>query len=235
MAFVKRNWLARIGTGLNKFLIGAPDGNGKQTLTNSPDSVTQQGDVISADNLNDLEDRIEAGFIAVESSLTGLVMWFTGNTGQIPTGYLVCNGQAVSRTTYARLYAVIGTKYGAGNGSTTFNLPDLSDGNGRFIRAGFTDTDIGSKQDDAIRNIGGYFGFAGGALLLSASPKGAFAVRGQTGNRGISSTSGSAATCGSIEFNANNDTDSYGNLMAGHANGADIHPYNIVFLPLIAY
>lgn len=61
MAFEKRTWLARIGTGLNKFIIGAKDANNKQTLENSPDSVTQQGDVISADNLNDLEDRIEAG------------------------------------------------------------------------------------------------------------------------------------------------------------------------------
>lgn len=62
MAFEKRTWLARIGQGLNKFIIGAKDGEGKQTLTNSPDSVTQQGDVISSENLNDLEDRIEAEF-----------------------------------------------------------------------------------------------------------------------------------------------------------------------------
>lgn len=58
MAFVKRTWLARIGTGLNKFIIGEKDANDKQTLVNSPDSVSQQGDVISADNLNDLEQRI---------------------------------------------------------------------------------------------------------------------------------------------------------------------------------
>ncbi len=42
-------------------------------------------------------------------------------------GYLLCNGSAVSRTTYAKLFAVLGTKYGAGDGSTTFNLPDLRD------------------------------------------------------------------------------------------------------------
>lgn len=43
---------------------------------------------------------------------------------QPPTNWLICNGQAVSRTTYADLFAVIGTSYGAGDGSTTFNLPD---------------------------------------------------------------------------------------------------------------
>lgn len=42
-----------------------------------------------------------------------------------PSGYLFCEGQAVNRTTYATLFAAIGTTYGAGNGSTTFNLPDL--------------------------------------------------------------------------------------------------------------
>lgn len=64
MAFEKRTWFARLGIGLNKFIIGNKDSQGKQTLQNSPDSVTQQGDVISADNLNDLEDRIETAFIA---------------------------------------------------------------------------------------------------------------------------------------------------------------------------
>ncbi len=46
-------------------------------------------------------------------------------TVSIPTGWLHCNGQAVSRTTYARLYQAVGTTYGVGNGSSTFNVPDL--------------------------------------------------------------------------------------------------------------
>ena len=49
----------------------------------------------------------------------------------VPSGYLECNGAAVSRTTYAALFAVIGTQYGSGNGSSTFNIPDLR---GEFIR-----------------------------------------------------------------------------------------------------
>ena len=72
MAFVKRTWLARIGIGLNKFIIGAKDGAGKQTLTNSPDSVTQQGDVISADNLNDLEDRIKTECDGLDADVSDL-------------------------------------------------------------------------------------------------------------------------------------------------------------------
>lgn len=55
--------------------------------------------------------------------MTGTVLPFAGETA--PTGWLLCYGQAVSRTTYANLFAVIGTTYGTGDGSTTFNLPDL--------------------------------------------------------------------------------------------------------------
>ncbi len=49
--------------------------------------------------------------------------WFGGNAAP-PSGWLVCDGSAINRTTYAALFAVIGTTWGAGNGSTTFNLPD---------------------------------------------------------------------------------------------------------------
>lgn len=62
-------------------------------------------------------------------SPAGVIMSFAGATA--PAGFLICDGSAVSRTTYADLFAVIGTTYGAGNGSTTFNLPDLR---GEFIR-----------------------------------------------------------------------------------------------------
>jgi len=54
----------------------------------------------------------------------GVITAYAGSTA--PTGYLICNGAAVSRTTYAALYAIIGTTYGTGDGSTTFNLPDLT-------------------------------------------------------------------------------------------------------------
>ena len=53
----------------------------------------------------------------------GTVTAFAGSTA--PAGWLLCDGSAVSRTAYAALFAVIGTTYGAGNGSTTFTLPDL--------------------------------------------------------------------------------------------------------------
>lgn len=66
------------------------------------------------------------------AGVTGMFFQYGGSSA--PTGYLLCDGSAVSRATYAALFTVIGTSYGAGDGSTTFNLPD---GRGRgFIGAG---------------------------------------------------------------------------------------------------
>jgi microcystin-dependent protein len=57
------------------------------------------------------------------SAITGEVKIWT--TASAPTGYLLCDGTAVSRTTYANLFAVIGTTFGTGDDSTTFNVPDF--------------------------------------------------------------------------------------------------------------
>lgn len=58
-----------------------------------------------------------------ETIPTGFLMPYAGSTA--PTGWLIADGSALSRITYADLYAVIGTTYGSGNGTTTFNIPDL--------------------------------------------------------------------------------------------------------------
>lgn len=72
-------------------------------------------------NLDNLSATGEAKITGVLP--TGLILPYGGST--VPDGWLLCNGGAISRTTYADLFAVIGTKYGAGDGSTTFNLPNL--------------------------------------------------------------------------------------------------------------
>lgn len=77
-------------------------------------------------------------------------------SNQVPSGFLYCNGQAISRTTYVRLYAAIGTTYGVGNGSTTYNVPDFR---AAFLRATssqtvggvtYTGPGIGIAQQDAV-------------------------------------------------------------------------------------
>lgn len=76
---------------------------------------------------------------------TGTILAFGGVTA--PNGFLICNGSAVSRTTYANLFKVIGTRYGAGNGSTTFNLPKLNDGS--FVR-GVASGSVGTKYSASL-------------------------------------------------------------------------------------
>lgn len=88
-------------------------------------------------------------FVGDGSALTGvlpsgIIMPFAGTT--TPTGYLICDGSAVSRVTYAALFAAIGTNWGVGDGSTTFNLPDLR---GRFMRG--VDGAAGNDPDAATR------------------------------------------------------------------------------------
>ena len=66
-----------------------------------------------------------ANLQGIEGVNTGLIVpWSDSST---PSGFLDCDGATVSRTTYANLFSVIGTTYGAGDGSTTFGLPDLTD------------------------------------------------------------------------------------------------------------
>lgn len=87
----------------------------------------------------DAADRAETA-AAEAGDLTALLgfLWPVGAKLEhfgptAPTNFLACDGSAVSRTTYSALFAVIGTTYGAGNGTTTFNLPTWNDG--RFTRA----------------------------------------------------------------------------------------------------
>lgn len=85
---------------------------------------------------------------------SGAVLPYAGSTA--PTGYLIADGSAVSRTTYANLFAAIGTAFGEGDGSSTFNLPDLR---GRFIRG--VDGTAGRDPDSSTRtamNSGGNTG-----------------------------------------------------------------------------
>lgn len=69
------------------------------------------------------DGSVQTGAATAFPSLSGVISMFGGQAA--PAGWLLCDGAAVSRTTYANLFTVIGTTYGAGDGSTTFNLPDF--------------------------------------------------------------------------------------------------------------
>ena len=71
---------------------------------------------------------------------------------EVPTGWLECNGAAISRTKYARLFKKIGTKYGAGDGSTTFNLPNLHH---RVLEATTTISEVAKTVEAGLPDISG--------------------------------------------------------------------------------
>lgn len=81
------------------------------------------------------------------AGMTGTVLDFAGTTA--PTGWLMCYGQAVSRATYPNLFAKIGTTFGAGDGTTTFNLPDTRG------RAVIGKDDMGGTAANRVTTAGG--------------------------------------------------------------------------------
>lgn len=99
---------------------------------------------------------------AIQQSLTpvGTIIAYAGDTA--PAGWLLCNGQTVSRSTYAALYSVVGNRFGYGNNSSTFNVPDFR---GQFLRgrAAGSGNDPDRNSRSAM-NTGGATGDAVGSI-----------------------------------------------------------------------
>ena len=109
-------------------------------MLSAQDKVRLDAHLAALGSAHSVATAEQAGFMSAEDKAaleqlrgvlmpTGTVIAFAGVMP--PPGWMECDGMAISRTTYAALFAVIGTTYGAGDGQTTFNLPDLR---GEFIR-----------------------------------------------------------------------------------------------------
>lgn len=134
---------------------------------------------------------------------TGSVFPFAGITA--PESFLLCNGQEVSRFTYAKLYGVIGDTYGAGDGTTTFNLPDFRD---RFAQG--ANGNLGEKKEAGLPNIKGSFNSAINAYRFSeVNGEGAFT--GTTGTTDGSATGSNAVKATRIYMDASKVNAIYGN------------------------
>ena len=108
----------------NFVAIQAPSNVASDITLTLPSSDGNANDVLQSDGSGNLS------FTALPQAVpSGTVHLFATTTA--PSGYLECDGSAVSRTTYADLFAIIGTTWGEGNGSSTFNVPDLR---GEFVR-----------------------------------------------------------------------------------------------------
>lgn len=157
----------------------------------------KQAGVMKVLNVLDSTDTLSALSAAQGNTLNDAI-WALNNrsdfcpSGQIglfatdyaPTGWLKANGAVLSRTVYTNLFATIGTRYGAGDGHSTFNLPDLRGEFPRFwddLRGVDAGRVLGSWQSDAIRNITAQMYLYG---QDGSSSQGAFGFRKQ-GERGL--------------------------------------------------
>lgn len=137
-------------------------------------------EVVDTDSPQTLSNKTIVGVFP-----TGGVISFGGASA--PAGYLLCDGAAVSRTTYAGLFAVLGTTYGAGDGSTTFNLPDLR---GR--------APLGAGQGTGLTNrtLGEMGGEETNTLTGNNIPNHGHIIRGTSGPHGDISLTSAGGTAG---------------------------------------
>ena len=150
-------------------------------------------------------------------SITGTVIYYGGSYA--PDGWLVCDGSAISRSTYANLYSAIGTAYGEGDGSTTFNLPDLLD---KFAEGSST---VGTEKEAGLPNITG-----GIDMLVTYKNDTAYTGAFDTTWSGTWKKSGVDQTLwnSNMVFDASKSSEIYG-------NSETVQPEAVTFLPIIKY
>lgn len=159
-----------------------------------------------------------------DGALVGSVTWYAG--AGTPENYLLCDGSAVSRTNYADLFAVIGTTYGAGDGSTTFNLPLLTDS--RFIEGSSV---AGTQHEAGLPNIEGYAitreasNNSGGTVIGGV---GAFTVEKNKGGELATLEISRSGIGDKLTFDASKSNSIYG-------NSATVQPQSLTLRPLIKY
>ena len=156
---------------------------------------------------------------------SGMIMTFAGDFA--PAGWLKANGAAVSRTAYADLFRAIGTRYGAGDGRSTFNLPDLRGefarywDDGRGVDAGRA---LGTLQLDAIQRHNHYLGTSSGENLNNGLP-------GIDDKYWQMNGGNYAPATGHIAITHDTGTDAYGRV--GGRFAGETRPRNIALLACI--
>lgn len=157
---------------------------------------------------------------------TGVILTFGGST--VPEGFLLCNGAAISRTTYAKLFAAIGTLYGAGDGATTFNLPDMRD---RFAEGAGGTYSVGTAVEAGLPNIIGsvksLMSPTSEAWSVSSYTSGAFTA-GNVKKLSSDIISGSGDTEFDLSFIASLSSSIYG-------NSTTVQPLSLILNYIIKY
>ena len=175
-------------------------------------------------NFADIENAINEIIDSADKLPVGTIIWSAN--AAVPAGYLLCNGAAVSRETYAALFTAIGTTYGSGDGSTTFNLPNIIN---KFIEGGDT---AGTEYQSGLPDIEGSSGLNRVGVSYTNSPAtGAFSVNtaGAGANTSLQTASQSGIYLhGGLSFKASDSNTIYG-------NSTTVQPPAVTALPCIKY
>ena len=136
-----------VGAGDNTVQLGNTNvTNVKTSGTITAGSVTYPKTDGSANQVLKTDGSGTLGWTTVSATPSGAIMMFAASSA--PSGWLICDGSTISRTTYADLFSAIGTTYGSGDGSSTFNLPD-------FGGKGPMGYKSGNSKFDALNETGG--------------------------------------------------------------------------------
>ncbi len=119
-------------------------------INNNDEILFKRSTNVKGFAVSDLGDKISQLLDSKFRSMVpiGTVHAFVGSSA--PQDYMLCNGAAVSRTTYAALYNLIGTTYGVGDGTTTFNLPNFA---GKFLEGKPSDKEVGNNVEAGLPSI----------------------------------------------------------------------------------
>lgn len=184
------------------------DQNDKKLIVLSPSSLPfDDNPTNGSHNLVDSNTIYNLSRTLKNTVPIGTVITFAANPDNPPYGYLLCNGGAVNRTTYKELFDIIGTTYGSGDGSTTFDLPNLIN---KFVMCSNT---AGIVKAAGLPNITGTWGTIRTTPWDgNAKGYGAFvdSAKSSSGSGGISTGSGSRAYYNTLVLNARACSSVYG-------------------------
>ena len=191
--------------------------DGKAVAWVTPRTVSLTGAVVGSASVDGSANVSISTTMTASGVPTGAIMAFDLTTP--PDGWLLCDGRAVSRTTYAALFAAIGTRHGSGDGSSTFNLPDMD---GLFIEGTTDASKVGQKIEAGLPNITGTIKTDGLRGSINPQPAGAFYWDQQNN----SSHSGGSNNGGLMGFSADRVNKIYG-------SSSTVQPASLRFLPCI--
>lgn len=167
-----------------------------------------------------LDDAIKNGTTVP----TGTIIAYAGKT--TPSGFLIANGAAVSRTTYANLFTAIGTIYGAGDGKTTFNLPNPRN---RHLYGANSTSEVGQKLEAGLPNIIGQTKYLNGVPTDITEEKGQISDSGALYTKelsyGVQSRNNSFPHSTNINIDAKRS-----NALYGKASTVQVSSIKILFL-----